>query len=82
MKKDLIKKRKSPRNKAMSLTILVNSVQELPGKNEYFTVNISTIIKLVLEKNYHVDSISEKSKKSTKKKRTTKKINFAQSDLI
>ena len=52
----------------MSLTILVNSVQELPGKNEYFTVNISTIIKLVLEKNYHVDSISEKSKNQQKRK--------------
>ena len=52
VKKDeyFTKKRKSPRNKAMSLAILTNSVQELSGKNEYLSVNSRTIIKLVLEK--------------------------------
>ena len=66
----------------MSLAILANNFQDLSEENEYFTVNIRTIVKLVLEKNYHVDCIPERSKRSAKKKTTTKKINFAQNDLL
>ena len=62
-----ITKGRSPRNKAMSLAILANNFQDLSEENEYFTVNIRTIVKLVLEKNFHVDSIPEITKKSTKK---------------
>ena len=84
VKKDeyFIEKGRSPRNKAMSLAILAKNFQDLSEENEYFTVNIMTIVKLVLEKNYHVDSIPEISKRSSKKKTTTKKINFVQSDLL
>ena len=66
----------------MSLAILANSFQDLSEENEYFTVNIRSIVKLVLEKNYYVDCIPEIIKRSTKKKTTTKKINFAQNDLL
>ena len=84
VKKDeyFITKGRSPRNKVMSLAILANNFQDLLEENEYFTVIIRTIVKLVLEKNFHVDSIPEITKKSTKKKTTTKKINFAQNDLL
>ena len=84
MKKDeyFITKGRSPRNKAMSLAILANNVQDLSEENEYFTVNIRTIVKLVLEKNYHVYFIPEIAKRSTKKKTITKKINFGQNDLL
>ena len=84
VKKDeyFIEKGRSPRNKAMSLAILAKNFQDLSEENEYFTVNIMTIVKLVLEKNYHVDSIPEITKRSSKKKTTTKKINFVQSDLL
>ena len=84
MKKDeyFITKGRAPRNKAMSLAILANSFQDLSEENEYFTVNIRSIVKLVLEKNYYVDCIPEIIKRSTKKKTTTKKINFAQNDLL
>ena len=66
----------------MSLAVLANNFQDLSEEIEYFTVNIRTIVKLVLEKNFHVDSIPEITKRSTKKKTTTKKINFAQNDLL
>ena len=84
VKKDeyITEKGRSPRNKAMSLAILAKNFQDLSEVNEYFTVNIMTIVKLVLEKNYHVDSIPEITKRSSKKKTTTKKINFVQSDLL
>ena len=84
VKKDeyFITKGRFPRNKAMSLAILANSLQDLLEENEYFTVNIRTIVKLVLEKNFHVDNIPEITKRSTKKKTATKKINFAQNDLL
>ena len=84
MKKDeyIIEKGRSPRNKAMSLAILAKNFQDLSEENEYFTVNIMTIVKLVLEKNYHVDSIAEITKRSSKKKTATKKINFVQNDLL
>ena len=39
---------------------------------EYFTVNIMPIVKLVLEKNYHINSNTEITKRSAKKKTTTK----------
>ena len=50
VKKDkyFITKWRSLRNKAMSLGILANNVEDLSEENEYFTVNISTIVKLVL----------------------------------
>ena len=35
-----------------------------------------------MKKNHHVDSIPEITKRSTKGKTTTKKINFAQNDLL
>ena len=65
MKKDeyFIEKGRSPRNKAMSLAILANNLLE---ENECFTINITTIIKLVLEKNYNVGSIPEVTKRSSK----------------
>ena len=66
----------------MRIAILANNFQDLSEVNEYFTVNIRTIVKLVLEKNYHIDSTPEITKRSTKKKTTTKKINFAQNDLL
>ena len=83
MKKDeyFITKGRSPRNKAMSLAVLAKNFQDLSEENEYFTVNIRTIVKLVLEKNYHVHFIPEITKRSTKKN-ATKKINFAQNDLL
>ena len=84
VKKDeyFITKGRSPRNKAMSLAILANNFQDLSEESEYFTVNIRTMVKLVHEKNFHFDSIPEITKRSTKKKTTTKKINFAQNDLL
>ena len=48
--KYFITKGKSPRNKAMSQAILAKNCQELSEENGYFTVNIMTIVKLVLEK--------------------------------
>ena len=45
-----IEKGRSPRNKAMSLAILANNFQVLLEENENFTINIMTIVKLVLEK--------------------------------
>ena len=66
----------------MRIAILANNFQDLSEVNEYFTVNIRTIVKLVLEKNYHIDSTPEITKRSTKKKTTTKKINFKQNDLL
>ena len=77
-----ITKGRSPRNKATSLEILANNVQDLSVENEYFSINIRTIVKLTLEKNYYVDSIPEISKGSTKKETATKKINFSQNDLL
>ena len=47
----------------MSLAILANNLLE---ENECFTINITTIIKLVLEKNYNVGSIPEVTKRSSK----------------
>ena len=66
----------------MSLAISANNFQNLSEENEYFTVNTRTRVKLVLEKNYHVDCFPEITKRSTKKKTTTKKINFAQNNLL
>ena len=53
VKKDeyFITKRRSPRNKAVSLAILASNFQNLSDENEYFRVNIRTVDKLVLEKN-------------------------------
>ena len=46
VKKDeyIIEKERSPRNKAMSLVILAKNFQDLSEENEYFTVNIMTIV--------------------------------------
>ena len=48
----------------MSLIMLPNNFQDLSEKNDYFTVSIMAIVKLVLGKNYHVDSISDITKRS------------------
>ena len=77
-----ITKGRSPRNKSMSLAILLNNFQDLSEENEHFPINIRTIVELVLEKSYHIDSIPKISKWSTKKGTTTKEINFAQKDLL
>ena len=66
----------------MSLGILANNVEDLSEENEYFTVNISTIVKLVLEKKLPWWLHSQDSPKVKKKKTTTKEINFAQNDLL
>ena len=57
-----IRKGRSPRNKSMSLAILLNNFQDLSEENEHFPINIRTIVELVLEKSYHVDSIPKISK--------------------
>ena len=66
----------------MSLGILANNVKDLSEENEYFTINTSTIVKLVLEKKLPWWLHSQDSPEVKKKKTTTKEINFAQNDLL
>ena len=70
----------SPRNKVMSLTLHASNYTIDSEEHEYSTTDITNVIKLVYNNNYHIDKIPEI--RRIKKKSQTKKINLASNDLL